>query len=51
MHSRLVSALVLFVTNRALAQDPRNAYSYYATVADPNKADGLEGRVNEVDKW
>ncbi|KAJ6452708.1 hypothetical protein DFH09DRAFT_1237930 [Mycena vulgaris] len=51
MHSRLVSALVLFVANRALAQDPRNAYSYYATVADPNKADGLEGRVNEVDKW
>ncbi|KAF7362578.1 hypothetical protein MVEN_00606500 [Mycena venus] len=28
-----------------------NAYSYYATVADPNKADGIEGRVNEVDRW
>ncbi|KAJ7047887.1 hypothetical protein C8F04DRAFT_25354 [Mycena alexandri] len=50
MHSPLVSVLVLFIASSALA-DPRRAYSYYATIADPNTATGLEGRVNEVNEW
>ncbi|KAJ7157735.1 hypothetical protein C8R46DRAFT_412725 [Mycena filopes] len=51
MPSLLIPALFLFTASGALAQNPSNAYSYYATVADPNNANGLQGRVNEVDKW
>ncbi|KAJ7157736.1 hypothetical protein C8R46DRAFT_1292572 [Mycena filopes] len=51
MHSPLIPALFLFAASGALAQNPSNDYSYYATVADPNNANGLQGRVNEVDKW
>ncbi|KAJ7188708.1 hypothetical protein C8R46DRAFT_1055553 [Mycena filopes] len=51
MHSRLIPALCLSAASWALAQNPSKAYSYYATVADPNNANGLQGRVNEVDKW
>ncbi|KAJ7705685.1 hypothetical protein B0H16DRAFT_692747 [Mycena metata] len=50
MHSSLVSVLLLLASG-ALAQDPRRAYSYYATISDPNAADGLEARENDVDEW
>ncbi|KAJ6515282.1 hypothetical protein C8R45DRAFT_204595 [Mycena sanguinolenta] len=51
MHSRLFSALVL-IGCATYARASTNAFTFFASVADSNnQADGLEGRVNGVDKW